>query len=59
MLGARYYVWDFWHDKSRVPFLQSYNDGMRLTESILQILGGLAATWSVAGLVTALTRVWS
>ena len=51
MLGVRQYVWDFWHDKSRVPFVQGYNDGMRFTERIEEVLLGLTGAWGVASVL--------
>ncbi|KIW71999.1 hypothetical protein PV04_00223 [Phialophora macrospora] len=42
------HIENFWRDKGKVPFSQSYNDGVRSSQQMLQVLGGLGISWAAA-----------
>ncbi|MCJ1477467.1 hypothetical protein MMC13_006139 [Lambiella insularis] len=50
-LAARIHIGNFWQGKSRVPFVGGYNEGMRRTETMRQLLGLLAISWAVTGVL--------
>jgi hypothetical protein len=52
---------NFWNEKNqtRVPFVQKFNDAVRGSETVVNILGALCASWVVSGLGwVAMGRGW-
>jgi hypothetical protein len=49
LLFARQHMAAFWNEKeqTRVPFVQKFNDAVRGSEQVVQILGLLGASWAV------------
>ncbi|KAH7402364.1 hypothetical protein DE146DRAFT_788051 [Phaeosphaeria sp. MPI-PUGE-AT-0046c] len=51
VFAARRHMAAFWNEKvqTRVPFVQKFNDAVRGSEQVVQILGALCGCWVVAG----------
>lgn len=51
LLFARNHMANFWNEsvQTRVPFAQKFNDAVRGSETVVQILGALSAAWGIAG----------
>jgi hypothetical protein len=45
------YIGEFWADKAKVPFNQTYNDGIRASQQMHQVLGWLIISWTVAATI--------
>lgn len=48
---ARLHIGNFWQGKSRVPLVAGYNEGMRKTEALRKLLGLLAMSWVMTGVL--------
>jgi hypothetical protein len=48
LLFAYRHVSNFWKDKAKVPLAQSYNDGIRSSQQMLQTIGVLGISWALA-----------
>ena len=57
--AAKAHVNGFWGDKGRVPFVASYNEGMRRTNTWSENLGLIGALWVVTTLVEAARLLWN
>ena len=44
-------IGDFWSEKGKVPMAESYNDGIRSSQQLHQILGGLLISWAVSAAI--------
>ncbi|KEF62161.1 uncharacterized protein A1O9_00133 [Exophiala aquamarina CBS 119918] len=38
----------FWQNKAKVPFVKDYNDGIRASNNLRQLLAGLTVSWGLA-----------
>jgi len=45
-LAARAHIANFWAGKTKVPFVGAYNEGIRWTGTVQQLLGWLALSWA-------------
>jgi len=50
-LAAATHIGNFWDGKARVPFVGGYNEGMRRTQALKNMLQVLAGTWIFTGIV--------
>ncbi|ETI27013.1 hypothetical protein G647_10112 [Cladophialophora carrionii CBS 160.54] len=42
------HIGNFWREKGKVPFSRTYNDGVRSSQQLLQVLGVLGVSWATA-----------
>ncbi|KAJ9606369.1 hypothetical protein H2200_009330 [Cladophialophora chaetospira] len=42
------HIGNFWRDKGKVPFTKTYNDGVRSSHQMLQVLAGLSISWAAS-----------
>ncbi|KAH3947462.1 hypothetical protein HBH53_115980 [Parastagonospora nodorum] len=49
LMFSRQHMANFWNEKeqTRIPFVQKFNDAVRGSEQVVQILGLLGASWAV------------
>lgn len=45
------HVQKFWRTKAQVPFFSDYNEGVRASQQMLQLLKALSISWGVATVV--------
>jgi len=45
------HIQHFWRDKAKVPFFSDYNDGIRASQQMIQLLGILSGSWALATVV--------
>jgi hypothetical protein len=52
LLVTRQHMANFWNDstQTRIPFVQKFNEAIRGSEKVVEILTTLALSWGVAGL---------
>ena len=50
-LLAYIHIANFYSDKAKVPFTQNYNDGIRASQQMLPVLGGLSASWAFSTVI--------
>ena len=48
-IGTRAYMRDFWASSARVPGAETYNEAVRKTEEVMELLWWVGNAWGVAG----------